>query len=639
MKKIVCTLLSALFLSTGLGLSAGAATTGTMTPYAKYVEPDQFFSGATFDLRRTDDTKGWLTRELESMKGRYNINTLSIYGLENYDDVGSNELKDHLFKELARLGMKVVVRIEAYDAAKFAFTSADLDRVMASHKAIIEYVSQAERRDQVAYFALNMPVDDGVVQQNMGGVNSETSKANQVTYAVDFVKRMREVTKGYGFTDAQLYLSVFYGWDNGFQVPSYAPAKADGYFINNYSYPEGGQLPEATASAEEILNGERLKISMETFVSQYGDAPLVVECGYHTLAYNNGVMPNQTAGLVKDLAAKQKALESIIPFYQSNYPKNIRGMLYFGYNLYKEEGNPPSVMDWSLVYPTRGAVEVANAILVGKAAMVEAGTAVQLSAAGDGLDFQQCPPVQQVRLSYQADSQATVGLYSSGKLKKTVTLPVAAAFTSYGVPISIVEGLDLELRLESGGPVRVEVVEVFETMEAEHATRFGTAAVKEDNAASSGAVAAEMSGRDNRVVFYGVRGGSKLTLTYKATQDTTFTMEAGGQKLTVSLPKTEKLSTITAAVGVAANADVAFYGATGDGFQLDSVKFTGAPKVVAAAATVTPQPLTTPVEPAPQQSESEGGKSISGGVIAAAVAGGAALIIGGVALARHFKKV
>lgn len=74
-------------------------------------------------------------------------------------------------------------------------------------------------------------------QKLEGGINGEQSKQRQVEYAGAFVKRMRETTASYGFTDAQLYLSVFYGWDNSFKTPSYVSSGADGYFMNNYSYP------------------------------------------------------------------------------------------------------------------------------------------------------------------------------------------------------------------------------------------------------------------------------------------------------------------------------------------------------------------------------------------------------------------
>lgn len=122
-------LMSALLLVPGLGVSAAAEQpVNAMAPYETFVDPDTFFSGAVLDLKKEGDVHAWITRELENMKYGYNINTLNIYGLEGFDSGDSNENKDFLFEELARLGMKVVVRIEAYSDT-FAFQVSDLDYV------------------------------------------------------------------------------------------------------------------------------------------------------------------------------------------------------------------------------------------------------------------------------------------------------------------------------------------------------------------------------------------------------------------------------------------------------------------------------------------------------------------------------
>ena len=172
-----------------------------------------------------------------------------------------------------------------------------------------------------------------------------------LTYAEAFVKRMREETAKRGFSNAQMYLSIFYGWDNSFKIPSYASAGADGYFMNNYTYPKNDNaIPDETASDADLINRARLSISVSKFLKDYPDKPLVVEFGFHTLEYNGGKKPNQTAGLVANRAAKARAIKATLDYYQQAVP-NFRGALYFGYNLYKEEGNPPAVMDWTLTYP------------------------------------------------------------------------------------------------------------------------------------------------------------------------------------------------------------------------------------------------------------------------------------------------
>ena len=119
--------------------------------------------------------------------------------------------------------------------------------------------------------------------------------------------------------------------------------------MNNYSYPRNDRVPDETASDDTLINKLRLAVSVNKYRSQYAGKPLVMEFGFHTMEYNDGKKPNQTAGLVANKAAKQRAIKATIAYYRT--VPEFRGALYFGYNLYKKEGNPAAVMDWTLQYP------------------------------------------------------------------------------------------------------------------------------------------------------------------------------------------------------------------------------------------------------------------------------------------------
>ncbi len=346
-KGIILAMITAMAMSGSIPANSAKALS-SMTPYTSQVSPDTFYNGAMLDLKRDGNSAQWVANELENMKNQYNINTVNIYGLESFDRNG-NTNKDALFAALKRLGMKVVVRIESY-SDKFAFQVSDLSYIINVYKDLLDYVCKPENRGQVAYFSLNIPVDDPNVQNKIGGINSELSKQRQVSYTQAFVYRMRQETAARGFENAPMFLSIFYGWDNSFDIPSYASAGADGYFMNNYSYPKSaGYVPDETASDADLINRARLSISVSKFQSQYKGKPLVVEFGFHTMEYNGGKKPNQTAGLVTNRSAKARAIRATIEYYKT-IPE-FRGALYFGYNLYKEEGNPPAVMDWTLKYP------------------------------------------------------------------------------------------------------------------------------------------------------------------------------------------------------------------------------------------------------------------------------------------------
>lgn len=574
--SLALTLLMAAGAATGV-MAADEGATGVMTPYAESADPNSFWNGATFELQRTENTNEWITRELERMSERYHINTVTIYGLENFDDAGSDEYKTHLFNELKRLDMRAVVRIESYDAENFAFTKEDAAKVMESHRALVQFVSKPENRDQVDYFALNMPVDDGTVQANLGGVNSETSKKNQVTYAEEIVRLMREETAACGFEDAKMFLSVFYGWDNTYDIPSYASAGADGYFINNYSYPEG-KIPTAEDDDATLINADRLSISMETYRSQYGDAPVVIECGFHTMEYNGGAATNQTAGLVADVAAKRKAMRAMVEFYQQNYPE-VRGILYFGYNLFKEEGNPPTVMDWSLEYPTRDTMPAAEGLPENGAKSVEDasslnGWVVELPAAEDGLTFTECPPVQQLVIRYRADQDAELGLYSGGQLKKTVTLPASSDYTELGVLLTVVEDYDLTLQAENAAGLRIDQVLLLEDMQAEYARLTGSAQAQEDEDASRGGCVTGLSGGE--VAYDSSRGGEVISITYRCDEDSVLTLRSGSQQFALDLAASKDYTTLEAQIGLAPGASFSL-SSDQESFALDGVQLTGAP--------------------------------------------------------------
>lgn len=324
-----------------------------LTPYAEAVSHEKFLNGATFEVP-SDPSR--IYSELKIARDIYNLNSITIYGLENLPRTTRNVI----YSSLRSLGMKIAVRLESYDSS-FAFTTDDARKVAENYQGLISEICSNDNRNLLAYFAINMPVDDGRVQNNAGGLNSLAWKKAQVEYAEEIVSLVRSITSQSGYPEAPLYLSIFYGWNNDFSTPSYKSANADGYFMNNYSYPKNYKFDDYTANAYEdlpsadwsdsdLINASRLRISMETFKRQYGtDATLIMEWGIHTAEYNDKKATQQSAGLVQDLVAKKKALSATYDFYTDGYPF-VKGFMYFGYNLYKEEGNPLAVMDWCLNY-------------------------------------------------------------------------------------------------------------------------------------------------------------------------------------------------------------------------------------------------------------------------------------------------
>ncbi|WP_030441747.1 hypothetical protein [Actinoplanes subtropicus] len=303
------------------GASAGDGD--VLTPYPG-MSGDRFLRGATLDL----DQAGSLDAQLRTMRDRYRIDTVGVYRLDQ---------PEPFFAALGRLGMTAVLRLEEYDPDSFAFTDADVDRLLARYSGLLAQAAAPGHRSLVTYLAVNMPLDDPRVQARLGGANSPLSISRQVAYASSVVARLRQVAPG-----LPVYLGVFYGWDGGFRPPSYRPAGADGYFLTSYSYP-GAHVPGRPDDDAALIDADRRHAVMRRFLDQYGDAPVVVEYGVQTADHRGG----QTAGLVTDRAAKRRALAATTRFYCAGYG-NVRGTMYFGFNIVKTEGEPPGTVDFAL---------------------------------------------------------------------------------------------------------------------------------------------------------------------------------------------------------------------------------------------------------------------------------------------------
>jgi hypothetical protein len=285
------------------------------SPYREWVTPDTFLQGAAIDLARPYD----LTR----MRTQFNINTVNAYGV-----TAANE--GPLLDAAGAAGMRVVIRLEAYDPATFAFRDSDASALVERYQAVLA----AARPGVVAYVVVNMPVDD----PRVGG------KDRQAAYAATAVRLVRQAAPG-----IRVFLGLFYGWDGAYDVPSYAAAGADGYVLTSYSYP-GNRVATSVSSTDELIDTPRLQKAADRAVAAQPGRPIVVEYGFQTLEFQNGDRPDQTAGLVADRAAKKNAMLATTAFYRNHYPAVI-GTMYFGYDLVKSEGTPPRPLDFTLTAP------------------------------------------------------------------------------------------------------------------------------------------------------------------------------------------------------------------------------------------------------------------------------------------------
>jgi hypothetical protein len=547
-----------------LGVTAATPARATpnaanlLTPYDPahytdlYTDPGGPVTGATYIFNPTVDWQRRMAFDLAQMR-QAGVNTVGLYNLVQMTDAE----RDTLFAELERDRMKAVIRVEWYDQQTFAFSTADADRVLRyytgddpahGYTGLIPYLVRRKKLADVVYLAVNMPVDDGKVSgrfttaQYPDGRQNPRWAAAQPPYADRLLAGLRAMTGGAG-----LYLSVFYGWDQSYPTPSYAGIghPADGYFLNNYSYPTSGTPADENASTADRLNEPRLRSALDRMIGQYGAAPKVIEYGFHTLDFNDGVLPDQTAGLVRTVAAKRKALTETTAYYQDP-AFGVRGTLYFAENLFKPEGNPPATMDWALGAPVAEAqAEDTTAVqyYAGDSpadtqpvadSTAWGGAAVTLSAAGSALVFYDLDAASVVQLRYRAAQATDLLMSMNGGTPRTLHLPAAADWSTCTVDLDVpLQGAVTLQRPSAGAAVTVDWLGGKADNEAELAERTGATPVTAPGASRAEALRMP-AGQTSSFTVDPVRGGTRVQIRYAATEAATVRL-AG---TTVALPAT-----------------------------------------------------------------------------------------------------
>lgn len=532
-----------------------------------YEYPDGPITGATYLFNPTANAGVQMDRDFARMRAN-GVNTVGFYNLVQMTDAD----RDHLFDALEANDQKAAVRIEWYDGSTFdfdngdpAFTDAESvvdyytsDDPAHGYTSLLDYLIGHGRLDDVAYFAVNMPVDDGGVTNHFvtseypdGRQNPEWA-SSQPRYADHILTRLREVL-GDG---VDLYLSVFYGWDASYPTPSYADIEhpADGYFFNNYSYPISTP-PDETASASVRINAPRLQHAMDLLMSQYPTQPVVVEYGFHTVDFNGGAVPNQTAGVVQSIEAKRLALAETTDYYANGSSNgqqfNVRGTLYFAQNLYKEEGNPPAVMDWTLDYPTTSVesesptVSVSDDSTIVSADGASGGAAVSLMQKGSSAEFFNLASSDVVELTYRSTADVTVQLSVNGASPQKVKLPRARTWATQAVFLEVPLQGSITVTRTAGGSLDFDRIDTEPSFDAQTGRTHGGATVSQDG------VLLDRKGEWWQLDH--LHGATAVTVQYTAAQEASIDMRVGSENDTITLPAsggTDALTTLTVPVSM-----------------------------------------------------------------------------------------
>lgn len=411
-----------------------------MSPYPTYQSPSTFWQGAQYEIPSSAaDFNAQIDNDFYDMRYNYNINCLNLYGLENL----TTAKLDKIFDKLKELGMQCVVRIEWYDKSWFNFEIDDANRMVNDkYLPLINYVCAHLRRTEVAYFALNVPVDDQeVVNLHFGGSRTGEWITRQPAFARQLVSRVKDACTLVGWNDPKTYVSIFYGWDVTYPVPVYDNLGATGVFLNNYTYPQNydkNNAKDENNPDSVIINTAVLRKGMSKLYSQYGNMNKIIEYGFHTAEFNNGVLPDQIAGLVRTKAAKQKGLRATTAYYTTSSEwagKGVKGTQYFGWNLLKEEGNPLTLMDWCLKYPVTGISEAeVNSLSGGSSVLSDtrasASKAVQgFTVTNAAVTVYHATRATSLTIRYACSGTGYLSLYVNGTFNQRITFPSTGSYS------------------------------------------------------------------------------------------------------------------------------------------------------------------------------------------------------------------
>jgi hypothetical protein len=256
--------------------------------------------------------------------------------------------------------------------------------------------------------------------------------------------------------------------------------------------------------------------------------------------------------------------------------------MYFGYNIFKEEGNPPVLCDFALEYPGKGKVFAADGLLTGGAETAEDASSeneavVPLKGEGSGIVFDECQQTMQVAIRYKTETDAKVGFYSEGNLKSEVTIPKSESYRVAAASATVIEGFDLEIKLLEGEGVYVDTVVFSDILEAENGELGGVATAKMDKNLSGGGGVIGARTKDNRVSFKSVRGGDTFSVIYKSFSAVTLGLEVDGTLYTLDLPEAkEDFIEKDAKIDIPNGANISVFSETGNA-EFDGFRITGLP--------------------------------------------------------------
>ncbi|MDP3981895.1 MAG: sugar-binding protein, partial [Chlamydiota bacterium] len=267
-----------------------------------------------------DCNEAAIDRDLQAFKD-HNINLINLYNI-GWSEIA--HLEEYIFQQCQALGIKINIRLEAYDKTTFNWDENDADWIVSYYSQVIQYANAYP--DAVAYYMLNMPFDDFELRDDYYGGYPTTHQ--QRIYVAALRDEIRELDPN---PDHKFFVNVGYGGGD-LDPHGFISDLVDGISVHVYSttyfpfpfcydYPPTENDPEYLAYNKDVFDYFLDKNYVEHRIEEYGIPMIIDQTGYADIT-------DFGAGKVATREAKQRAIELLTEYIEKNQ-KVARGWSYF----------------------------------------------------------------------------------------------------------------------------------------------------------------------------------------------------------------------------------------------------------------------------------------------------------------------
>ena len=279
----------------------------------------------------SDITAADIDKDLEDLVDN-NVNAINLFNLGGSEldkpDAVYTDLEERIFGKCAELGLKFVVRLEAYQKPGFDYGTEDADWIIDTFYADTIFYAR-NYSNNLLYYMINMPLDDTELIKP-----TETQQRNYVTYFYNKLKTIDPdgpvfVNFHYGCMDELNQASVADIVD-GISIAQYAvrfdaaPYGVD-YDVNNNGEVDPGEGPVSTDPDYKIIDKDQFDYFLDKLytlndISTNGDKVYIDQSGFAELI-------NHWSGTCADRTTKLKAMDLLTEYVEDN--PQLDGWFYF----------------------------------------------------------------------------------------------------------------------------------------------------------------------------------------------------------------------------------------------------------------------------------------------------------------------